>query len=336
MSRSAPEGQADVEPRTRDEIARKAIRELAWFLVAATAAAAVLFRFGQGPWSDGLGLLLLGFAIFVAVVTLGPSLWERRLPRLGWPRQGKRDIRWALVSLVGCVTIPAALRAATTVLPDWSVGQVWILLVVLILIEALVDLGLRLLRPQGWTGVGTSLPRAVPLALIVVSVVIGLAAFVQANGLVATSPRGTIEDQMVAPPEGWYVLNCSRAVIEGCQPDDASAPAIRADAMSVVVGLGFGAVLAWQLAATRLAFGLIAAVYVILVFWSEDVWKRIGYGAVLVGADGPRILLLQIIAGTALLTVVPLMSIFRRRRSSATPRRARAVDAVTPSVSPST
>ena len=157
----------------------------------------------------------------------------------------------------------------------------------------------------------------------------------QANDLVVASPRGSGDEQIVQPPEGWMVLDCSREVIEGCQPDDPSAPALRADAMSLWVGLGLGAVLAWQLAATRLAFGLIAAVYVMLVLWSEDVWKWIGGGALLVGADGARILLLQVIAGIALLTALPLMSIFRRS-SSVRHGRAHAVDAVAASISLST
>jgi hypothetical protein len=295
---------ADTEPTTRAGIARRAIREFALGLVGWSVGAAILWFFGRGTVDADLGLLVLAIAAFVGVVVLLTAALERRRPRFG-SRTRPYDVRWGVSSLLLCVTLPAALRA-TAASHLRTPLELWFAVLALLPIAWAIEFGPRLVWPQGRATLPR--PRSSRVAPVVLGglLLAGIGAWLAANTLLA-------DGRVVS-------FSCDSSVpADVCAAFQPTLPAIPDPTWILIGALGAGAFVAWWVGLTQACYWLIAAPYIGLVLWSEQVWSQIQEGSLIVGAAGDPLLRLQIAAGALLLAGLPVASFFRRDAWRAAP-----------------
>jgi hypothetical protein len=291
-------------PDTRQAIARRALRELAFVTAGWAAGAWVLWRFGQGPLRSNLGLIFLALAIAFGVGVVLTSLWERRLPRWPGTRKGGYDTTVATMSLLGCFTWPAVARIVNAY-DTLTAFEAWTAFAVLLILGFGLQYGPQLVRPQGFVSLRpTGATPVVGMALVAGLVIVGVGAWWIANGIVAGG-------QLVPLSLSDFPPGVSADALADIQP---TMPTIALIGWALIVTMAGGGLVLWWAGVPRPFFACLAALYIAEVLWSEVVWHHIGDHQLVLGQSPGGLAILQALSAVLLITALPTASMLRPGR----------------------
>ena len=131
------------------------------------AGAVVIWRFGSGSLQNDVGLLVLGAVLWAAIPLTTLRLLRRRSGTLRMERPRTWGIWFVIASLTGSAVI-VIVRPMTE---DWTSLQIWSAIFLLTPIGIALDTVPRLIRPAGWTSIGASTRKPIPLVLLAGSLV---------------------------------------------------------------------------------------------------------------------------------------------------------------------
>jgi hypothetical protein len=88
-------------------------------------------------------------------------------------------------------------------------------------------------------------------------------------------------------------------------------PLIAPVGWTLIVLLSIAGFVGWVLGAARAFYASGTVTYILLVFWSENVWKEVRQGDLLLAGPGGGLLLTQVVAGLLLLSALVMAYLFR-------------------------
>jgi hypothetical protein len=247
----------------------------------------VQFRSASSGESIDFGVLVIALFAAIGVPAIGPLVIERRLPRRS-TRAREWDVKWGISSLLFCVTLPAASRGAN-IAQNLSTEQLWLLILPLYPIGAAAQYGLERL-PAIRAGIGSHAPWWLAPVAIAALLTAGVGAMAAANGLVAAGHIRPIE--CVGLPEDWCVE---------IQPH---VPVLPTWLFAGLALTGAPAAIARLMGYAHKPALLASAIYVLAVYWSEQVWDKITEGTLQLPGVGASVLTLQVLAGVLILAAI--------------------------------
>jgi hypothetical protein len=267
--------------------------------------AAVIARFATGSLIPDLDLVYLAVILWVAlpVTAIGAArlLHDRHLRRA---EAGSRtSLVWGVIALATCVVLVDTTRPVTQ---QWSTMEVWLALGLFTPFGVALSTVPRLIRIDGWSGVGSRVPWRRRMALV--SAALGAFVVVLAAG-----------DILIANG-GIATYGCDATVpADLCAAIQPTQPVIGAAGWVVLGALTIAGLVAFAFDLAAVASGLIGMLYLGVAFWARYPWNAILDGSLTV--SGPIALLaLHVAAATALIAAVALIHVFRPPGGSETER----------------
>jgi hypothetical protein len=307
MSEAAGAVSSPIEPKSRRQIAREAAAETGVFAVGWIVGAVILWQYGGATVEGELGVFLLALVASIGVPVLLTCAFHRRLPRWGRDPKASFDVRWGLTSLVACFTLPAVTRASGA-MDLLTPMQAWLIFLAIAALFSAIDYGTRWLWPNGIASAVAPPLAVVHASSLAILLTASLTAWFAANALVTGA---------VVLPVTCHVDLPDYMCLE-FQP---TLPVMPDLGWALLVGMGGTALVAWWTGLARIFYGLIAAGYVMLVFWSELVWTQVQAGSVVIAAPG-QVVTLQLVSGALLLVSIAVGSLFRWDRQGQSAERA--------------